>query len=184
MNTKFNELNDLMVPYDELLTGLATQDKTIFEVNSINDMVVSIGETIIKGVKKIEFKYISDIIVKSETIYNTRYGKLCFRTLVDTLLINGKPVDNIKEEYQYVIIKFDLLNEITPKTNYKNIIKAINKNLIDIFLLNDEADVDISYHYKDIDLNYDKLKSEDAICTKTVIVNSSSQSEYKINFNF
>lgn len=184
MNTKFNELNDLIVPYEDLLTDIAIQDKTLFEVNSTNNMAVSIGETIIKGVKKIEFKYISDIIVKSETIYNTRYGKICFRTLIDTLLINERPVDNIKEEYQYVIIKFDSLNEITPKTNYKNIITAINKNLIDIFLLNDEENVEISYHYKDIDLKYDEIKAEDSICTKTVSYNSISQSEYRINFNF
>lgn len=181
----FDELLDSVGEWNDTLLDIYSKaEETIFKVISPHKMSVTIGNTSIKGAKEIEFKFISDIIVKTKTLYPERIASICFKTVKDTVLNNGNNVIYTGEDkegtHDYVTISYTPLSEIEFISKYNNIIKVINNNLLDIFLANveDYNNTELYYIYKDVNNKYDTLNKTDAIFKKYQNNSSRDTGEY------
>ena len=167
MSKSFEDLLNSYSDVDALMDAI-TEDKTLLSFESENNMVVYIDGVEYKDVKKLEVKCILELIISN--LYEEHDGclNIFVKTLKESIEINEKRLnDTSGEKYVYVKILYTSFYNINIDSPYNNILKCIDKNILDTLLSSYSENSDImfeekiSFTYLDVKSKYDTLDLSD-----------------------
>lgn len=167
MSKSFEDLLNSYSDVDALMDAI-TEDKTLLSFESENNMILYIDDVEYKDVKKLEVKCILELIISN--LYEEHDGclNIFVKTLKESIEINEKRLnDTSGEKYVYVKILYTSLYNINIDSPYNNILKCIDKNILDTLLSSYSENSDIIYEekisftYLDVKSKYDTLDLSD-----------------------